>query len=148
MTFKYRLQPLLKLDRLQGEALGREARQALQVLEEKLQRYRRAQEVIKEAEAALRELYQQDQAIQLDKREVLQTFLRYQHGVAETCEMEATKAGAVYEQILGQLETKRVAIRTLEKHQERKRREHDAVARRDDAKQADEAWLQRRNGGA
>jgi hypothetical protein len=148
MTFKYRLQPLLKLDRLEGEALGREVRRALQALEEKVRHYGRAREVVKEAEAALRDLYLHDQSIQLDKREVLQTFLRYQHGVAEACEKEATQANTVYEEILGQLETKRLAIRTLEKHEARKRREHDVVERRHDAKQADEAWLQRRKGDA
>jgi hypothetical protein len=148
MTFKYRLLPLLKLDRFEGEALGHEARRAYKVLEEKARLLERAHTVIKEAEAALRDLYLQEQSIHLDKREVLQTFLRYQHDVAAACEKDATKANAVYEDILGQLEKKRLAIRTLEKHEERKRREHDAVERRADAKQADEAWLHRRGGGS
>ena len=146
MTFKYRLLPLLKLDRLEGEALGHEVRRAYQVLEEKVRLLERADAIVKEAETALRELYQQEQSIHLDKREVLHTFLRYQHDVAAACEKDAKQANAVYEKILGQLEKKRLAIRTLEKHQERKRREHDVVERRAEAKQADELWLQRRGG--
>src|SRR5262245_25764234 len=147
MTFKYRLSSLLRLDRLEGEALGHEVRRAYKVLEEKVRLLERADAIIKEAEAALRTLYQQEQSIHLDKREVLQTFLRYQHDVAAACEKDAQQAHVVYEEALGQLEKKRLAIRTLEKHQERKRREHDAVERRAEAKLADESWLHRRGGG-
>ena len=147
MTFKYPLLPLLKRDRFEGKTLSVEARRAGQVLAEKEQLYELEREMIRTAEAALRESYQQEQSIDLGKREVLQTFLRYHHSVAEAREKEATKARAVYGEVLGQLETKRLEIRTLEKHEERKRREHDAEARRTDLKQADEAWLLRHGGG-
>src|SRR5215831_16861430 len=145
MKFTFRLLPLLKKDRLEGEVLGAEVRRAGQALEENEQRHRAALGRISDTEAALRDSCQQEQSIHLGEREILYTYLRYSHGVAEDCRKDATKARSVYEDVLGKLETKRKAIRTLEKQRDRKRREHDAEERRLDSKHADEAWLQRRS---
>ena len=147
MRFKFRLLSLLKKDRFEGEVLGAEAKRAGLLLEEQEQRHQAALGRISQTESALRDLSQQEQRISMGQREILYTYLRYSHGVAETCKKDATKARADYEDVLGRLETKRQAIRTLEKQQDRKRREHDTEERRLDSKQADEAWLQRRSDG-
>ena len=147
MKFKFRLLPLLKKDRFEGQLLGAEARRAGQVLKENEQRHQAALGRVSETEAALRDSCRQEQSIELGQREILYAYLRYSHGVAEDCRKDATEARSVYEDVLNKLETKRKAIRTLEKQRDRKRREHDAEERRLDSKQADEAWLQRRSGG-
>src|SRR5262245_51105956 len=144
MKFKFRLMPLLKRDRFESQVLGVEAKRASLTLEENEQRHKAALGLISQAETALRDLCRREQAISLGQREILHTYLRYSHGVADACQKDATKARVAYEEVLGQLETKRQAVRTLEKQQDRKRREHDAEERRSDSKQADEAWLHRR----
>src|SRR4029450_6560547 len=118
MKFKFRWMPLLKRDRFESQILSVEAKRASLTLEENEQRHQAALGVISQAETALRALCQQEQSIPLGQREILHTYLRYSHGVADACQKDTTKARTAYEQAWGQLETKRLAVRTLEKQED------------------------------
>ena len=142
--FAYRLHAVLRKDRWEGEVLGAEASRALQLLEECRRREQETLASVARVEAELREQAGERQSIPLARRRILQLFLREQYVLAETRERERTKAEGLHAQVMQQLETKRRSIKALERHEERKRLEHDNEQARAAIKASDDAWLMRR----
>lgn len=139
--FNYRLAAVLKKDRWEGQVLGAEASRARRVMEETRRRHREALDGIAKTEVELRELCQSEQPIPLERRRILDLFLRHQHAVAAVRQQDTANAETVYGQVMTQLESKHKAIKALENHQDRKRRAHDVEQTRQLLKAHDELWL-------
>jgi hypothetical protein len=142
--FRYRLAAALRKESWEGAILGIEVTRARKVFEEKQKRHDEVLGIIARTEADLRELYLEDQQIPLERRRILELFLRHQHAVAKLRQQEAAQAEAVYGQAMAQLQSKRRAIRAMENHRERRRREHNASEIRIAIKAQDDLWLLRR----
>lgn len=139
--FSYRLAAVLKKDRWEGQVLGAEASRARLVVEETRKRHREALDGIATTEAELRELCQSEQQIPLERRRILDLFLRHQHAVAAIRQQDTARAETLYGQVMTQLESKHKAIKALENHQDRKRQVHDVQQTRQSLTAHDELWL-------
>jgi len=139
--FSYRLAAVLKKDRWEGQALGAEASRARVLVEEARRRHREALDDIAQTERELRELCQSEQLIPLERRRILDLFLRHQHAVAAVRQQDSAKAETLYGQVMSQLESKHKAIKALENHQDRQRHAHDVQQTRQSLKASDDLWL-------
>ncbi len=142
--FEYRPAAVLKRDRWEGQVLGAEAGRARRVVEESLKREQEALAGVARTEAELRELHATDRSISLERRRILDLFLRHQHAVAAVRQHDRASAEGVYAQVLQQLESKHRGIKAMENHEQRKRHEHVSEQARAVFKAQDDAWLLRR----
>ena len=86
--------------------LGAEAARARLRGRRSRRREQEALEGVARTEAELRELYGHDQSIPLERRRILDLFLRHQHAVAALRQHDRASAEGVYAQVLQQLESK------------------------------------------
>jgi hypothetical protein len=142
--FAYRPAALLKKDRWEGQVLGAEAGRARRVVEESVRREQEVLDGVARTEAELRELHAADRSIPLERRRILDLFLRHQHAVAALRQRDRATAEGVYAQVLQQLESKHRGIKAMENHEQRKRHEHEGEQTRAAFKAHDDAWLLRR----
>ena len=142
--FAYRLAAVLKKDRWEGRVLGVEAGQARRVVEQSRQHEQEALDGIAQTETELRELFRSEQRVSLERRRILDLFLRHQHALADERQHDRARAERVYAQVLQQLESKHKAIKTMERHEQRKRVEHDSGQVRQALKAHDDSWLLRK----
>lgn len=140
-VFKYRLASLLKIDQWEGGLLGVELRRARQVLEEKERLQREVDQRIEHAQAAMRELHQDQARIPLEKRRVLAAYLDEQYAVAAIRSADVKRAEQLFEQIMAQRLAKQKRIRALENHRGREQAQHDTEQDRAGQRAADELWL-------
>ena len=138
------LDALLKQRRWEREALSLEAARALRVWEERNGAHGAVLESIAGAESQLRQLYEASGGISLQRRSILEVFLKHQHHEARQRQQAAASARALYAQTLAQLEASRVAVKVLEKHEERSQRTYDDQERRRALQVQDDLWLLRR----
>jgi hypothetical protein len=138
------LDALLKQREWQRDLLVPEAARAQRVWEEREGAHREVLDVIADAESQLREIYRSPHGIVLERRRILELFLKHQHEVARERQQAAATAQALYRKLMVQLEASRIAVRVLEKHEERSRRAYDQRELRRELHVADEMWLLRR----
>jgi hypothetical protein len=138
------LDALLKQRHWERETLGMEAARARRIWEDRDGAHRLVLELIADAESQLREVYTSPRGISLERRHILEVFLKHQHEIARERQQAAATAQALYKQIIAQLEASRVAVKVLEKHEERSTRAHEQRERRRELRAADEMWLLRR----
>lgn len=146
--FSYPLAAMLKKDRWEGQVLGAEAGVARRVVDECRKREQETLDLIASLEAELRGLCGDGQPIPLERRRILDLFLRHQYGVAALRRQEHAQAESVHAQVLQQLQAKHRSIKTMEQHQQRKRDEHDEAQTRAQLKAQDDSWLLRKRGGS
>jgi hypothetical protein len=143
--FQFRLAPLLRRDEWERDLLGGEVARAGVLADECRQRLQAAQAQVLAAEERMRDLHHDDQAISLEARQWTHEFLRHAHTAAGVREAESNQAGLTLEVLRGQFERKQVAVRTLLRHEDRQRQEHDCEQGRLAQAEADAQWLMRRN---
>lgn len=141
---RHPLDALLKQRQWEREALGLEAARARRIWEERHGAHQAVLDLITGAQSQLREVYQSPAGISLERRQILDVFLKHQYEVARQREQAAASAQDVYTQVMAQLEASRVAVKVLEKHEERSMRAHDERERRLEFRTADDMWLLRR----
>jgi len=141
--FRYRLAPLLRRDDWECDALGVEVLRARRALEQAEAMRQAGRERVAAAEAQMRDLHREDQPIALDVRRLLQLHLRHEYAALALREQETAQAELVHEQARARLETKRLAVKTLEKHRDRQFADHATEQARREQRQADELWLTR-----
>ena len=141
--FTYRLASLLRRDRWERDLVGGELQRAQVLVEQSLQRWQAAALQVSAAEAQMRELHAQDRPIALESRRLLYDFLTDAHVTMAARLDELKHAHGLLEQLRSQLEVKRVAVRTLEKHRDRQQLGHDLDQSRRAQRSADESWLTR-----
>ena len=139
--FKYRLAPLLKLGRWEGNVLGVELRRARIALDEKQRLHTEILQRIEQAQAEMRAMHQHDRPIPIEKRRLLSAYLQEQYAVAETRRTDAVRAQQIFEQIMTQRVARQQKNRALEQHRSREKQEHDAEQNRAGLRDADESWL-------
>lgn len=141
--FRYSLAPVLKRDAWERDTLGGELQRARLLAEQSQRGYDAALAQVRAAEMRMRELHQQDQTIELAGLRLLHVYLEQAHLAAAQRRSELRKATGLLEQVLAQFESKRLAVRTLEKHRERLHHEHRQDEGRRQQHAADDAWLMR-----
>lgn len=142
--FIYRLAAVLKKDRWDGQVLGAEAGRARLVVEESRKREQEALDGVAQTEGELRELCRSQQPIPLERRRILDLFLRHQRAVAAMRQRERASAEGVLAQVLQQLQSKHQSIKAMEHHEDRKRQQHDGQQMRAAFKAHDDSWLVRK----
>jgi hypothetical protein len=141
---RHPLDALLKKRQWERDALAMEAVLARRIWEERNGAHQAVLDLIAGAESQLRQLYQAPAGIALDRRHILEMFLKHQHEVAHERQQAATSAHTLYAQVMVQLDGSRVAVKVLEKHGERTMQAHDQGERRREQRVADDMWLLRR----
>lgn len=142
--FKYKLDPILRRERWDGEVLGAEAARARAVEEDKRRLLDQVAASIRAAEAELRALHRANEPIPLERRQLLTAFLQHQHVQAALRAQELAQAEQIHREALAALQAKRRSTRALENHRDRRKSEHDVEQTRQSLKRADESWLLRR----
>ena len=138
------LDALLKQRQWERDALALEAARARRIWEERNGAYQAVLALIAGAESQLRQLYEAPAGIALERRHILEVFLKHQYEVATEWQHAVAAAQAVYAQVMGQLEGSRVVVKVLEKHGERKMLAHEQIERRRELRAADDLWLLRK----
>lgn len=141
---RHALDALLKQRQWERDALALEAVRARRIWEERNGAHQAVLDVIAGAEAQLRRLYEAPAGIALERRHILEVFLKHQHEVAHERQQAATSAQTLYAQVMRQLDGSRLAVKVLEKHGERSMHAHDQHERRRELRAADDMWLLRR----
>ncbi len=142
-AFRYSLAPVLKRDAWERDTLGGELQRARLLAEQSQRVYDAALAQVSAAEARMRELHRPEQAIELAGLRLLHVYLEQAHLAAAMRRSELRKAMGLLEQVQTQFESKRLAVRTLEKHRERLHLEHQQDQGRRQQHAADDAWLMR-----
>ena len=141
LPFRYRLAPLLRRDEWERDKLGGELQRARIVSEQAQRQFEAALGQVSSAEQRMRDLHLHDQTIELGTRRLLHTYLEQAHLAEAMRRAEMKQAHLMLEQVLTQFEAKRLAVRTLEKHRERKAHSHQVEQMRGLQRAADDAWL-------
>lgn len=145
--FRYTAEPLLRAQVWEAQHMAADGVRARRIADEQQARLRETQTRIAAVVEALRALYTAPEGISLERRALLQTYLEHQHGIEALQRQEVTQAEARHAQIMEQLRAKRIAIKIMEKHRERKHSAHEQEDLRRGFKAADDSWLLRRGGG-
>lgn len=141
--FRYRLAPLLRRDEWERDQLGSELQRSRLLVEQAHQRWQAAVSQVSAAESQMRALHAQDATFSLAHRQRLHAFIEQAHGAVVARLQELRHVHGLMEQVQQQFDGKRLAVRTLEKHRERRRGEHDQEQERRTMSEADERWITR-----
>jgi hypothetical protein len=144
VRLRHPLDALLKQRQWERDALSLEAARARRIWEERNDAHHAVLDLIAGAESQMRQLYEAPARISLERRRILELFLKHQHEVAGERQQAAASAQTLHAQVMAQLDASRLAVKVLEKHDERSMRTHDQRERRRELRIADDMWLLRR----
>ena len=144
--FKYRLEPLLKVDRWEGRVLGAELGRARQLMDDCQRQHREVLARVQSTEGEIRALDRAGEGIPIERRRVLAAYLEQQYALAGERGEAAARAQRLFEQILAQRQANQQRVRALEHHEAREHARHDGEQVRAGLRDADEQWLNTRGG--
>lgn len=139
--FRYPLDAILKQYDWEIDALKTELMTLNQALNAKHAELQTVLHAVQDAERQILDMCRQDAIIALDRKSLVETYLRDRRLRMQTQQQEIDQTQALADSVFQQLSRKRQAQRAIEKHRERKKNEFDADGVRRDALEADELWL-------
>jgi flagellar biosynthesis chaperone FliJ len=139
--FRYSLDPVIKQYEWEIDALKLELTTLNQALDAKLAELQQLKDAVRAAEQSLLEMCQENAVIALDRKALIELYLRDQLRLTEEKEQEIVQARSLVDTAFLQLTKKKQSQRGIEKHRERKRKDFDAEGMRQESLEADELWL-------
>lgn len=141
--FAYALDSLLKKHESEIDALRPELQQLDRVI---VHRQKEIEDQNARANAAQREivdLSRESSAIDLERRRNAQLFARHALQEAECTQAEMSRVEGLRHQVVRQLVAKRQALRAVEKHRDKRAKEHELQNLKREEAETEEIWLAR-----
>ncbi len=142
--FQYPLEPIIKKNNWDINALKIEAAQAKQVVENHIAEADKLRAEIEKVEHEMRADHRHNYSISREKYEVAKTFLDHRYVLLTAKQKEQEQAERVHEQIVAQLRSLKQSTKGLENHKRGKKKIHQMQQERAAIAAADDAWLMRR----
>ena len=142
--FRYRLEPVLKVDQWQLGLLDVELRRARHLVDDRQRLHAESLRRIEQVQDEMRDLHRDQERLPIERRRLIAAYLQEQYTVAQRRRAELAQAEQLFEQILAQRLSTRQKIRALENHRDRVRHDHDTQHRRTGFRDADDLWLNAR----